>query len=145
MNKPTYQELENQILAQKTTIEHLKERKKQYTDLLNSTPKMFKIIELIYDENGKGIDYYYRQTNPAFEMFIGKSREQLIDKRSTQCFEPLENYWLETYNKVMKTGMPVTYQNNETNNGHYFEIFAWKVGINLIAVIFEDITKRKHT
>ena len=144
MNKPTYQELENQILAQKTTIEHLKERKKQYTDLLNSTPKMFKIIELIYDENGKGIDYYYRQTNPAFEMFIGKSREQLIDKRSTQCFEPLENYWLETYNKVMKTGMPVTYQNNETNNGHYFEIFAWKVGINLIAVIFEDITKRKQ-
>ena len=104
---------------------------------------MFKIIELIYDENGKGIDYYYRQTNPAFEMFIGKSREQLIDKRSTQCFEPLENYWLETYNKVMKTGMPVTYQNNETNNGHYFEIFAWKVDINLIAVIFADITERK--
>ena len=144
MNKPTYQELENQILAQKTTIEHLKERKKQYTDLLNSTPKMFKIIELIYDENGKGIDYYYRQTNPAFEKLVGKSREQLIDKRSTQCFEPLENYWLETYNKVMNTGMPVTYQNNETNNGHYFEIFAWKVGINLIAVIFEDITKRKQ-
>ena len=144
MNKPTYEELENQIATQKTTIEHLKGRKKQYTDLLNSTPKMFKIIELIYDENGKGIDYYYRQTNPAFEMFIGKSREQLIDKRSTQCFEPLENYWLETYNKVMKTGMPVTYQNNETNNGHYFEIFAWKVGINLIAVIFEDITKRKQ-
>ena len=27
MNKPTYQELENQILAQKTTIEHLKEKK----------------------------------------------------------------------------------------------------------------------
>ena len=143
MNKPTYEELENQILAQKTTIEHLKGSKKQYNDLVNSTPKMFKIIELIYDENGKGIDYYYRQTNPAFEMFIGKSREQLIDKRSTQRFEPLENFWLETYNKVMNTGIPVTYQNNETNNGHYFEIFAWKINTKLIAVIFADITERK--
>ena len=143
MNKPTYGELENQILAQKITIEHLKASKKQYNDLVNSTPKIFKIIELIYDENGKGIDYYYRQTNPAFEMFIGKSREQLIDKRSTQRFEPLENFWLETYNKVMNTGIPVTYQNNETNNGHYFEIFAWKINTKLIAVIFADITERK--
>ena len=143
MNKPTYQELENQILAQKITIEHLKESKKQYNNLVNSTPKMFKIIELIYDENGKSIDYYYRQTNPDFEMFIGKSREQLIDKRSTQRFEPLENFWMETYNKVMNTGNPVTYQNNETNNGHYFEIFAWKIDTNLIAVIFKDITERK--
>ncbi|MDB9873793.1 response regulator [Flavobacteriaceae bacterium] len=143
MNKPTYQELENQILAQKITIEHLKESKKQYSVIVNSIPKMFKIIELIYDETGKGVDYYYRQTNPAFEIYVGKSREQLIDKRSTRRSEPLEKYWLETYNKVMNTGIPVTYQNNKTNNGHYFEIFAWKIDTKLIAVIFEDITERK--
>ena len=143
MNKPTYEELENQILAQKTTIEHLKGSKKQYNDLVSSIPKMFKIIELIYDENGKGIDYYYREVNPAFEVFIEKPREQLIDKRSIQRLLPSDNYWLETYNKVMETGTPASYQNHKTNNGHYFEIFAWKIDSNLIAVIFEDITERK--
>jgi len=143
MNKPTYEELENQILAQKTTIEHLKGSKKQYNDLVSSIPKMFKIIELIYDENGKGIDYYYREVNPAFEVFIEKSREQLIDKRSIQRFLPSDNYWLKTYNKVMKTGTPARFENHKTENGHFFEIFAWKINSNLIAVIFGDITKRK--
>ena len=144
MNKPTFEELENKIATQKTTIKRLKKRSDQYSDLVSSIPKMFKIIELIYDENGKGIDYYYRDVNPAFEEFIGKPREQLIDKRSVQRFSPVDDYWLETYNKVMTTGTPVAYQNHKTNNGHYFEVFAWEIDTNLIAVIFADITERKQ-
>ena len=143
MNKPTYGELENQILAQKITIEHLKASKKQYNDLVNTTPKIFKIIELIYDENGKGIDYYYKEVNPAFEKLVGKTRTQLIGKRYKQLFEFIDRFWLDTYNKVMKAGTPITNQSPITNNGHYFEIFAWKIDTNLIAVIFKDITERK--
>ena len=73
MNKPTYKELESQILAQKTTIDSLKNKAKEYNDLVTSTPKMFKIIELIYDENGIGNDFYYREVNPAFQKLVGKT------------------------------------------------------------------------
>ena len=43
MNKPTFEELENKIATQKTTIERLKKRSDQYSDLVSSIPKIFKI------------------------------------------------------------------------------------------------------
>jgi len=143
-NKPTYQELENQILVQKTSIDSFKEKEKEYNDFVNSIPKMFKIIELIYDENGKGIDYYYRNVNPAFQKFIGKPKEELINKRSVKQFSSLDDYWLETSNKVKDTGAPVSFQNYKTNDGRYFEVFAFQINTNLIALIFSDITEREQ-
>ena len=144
MNKPTYEELENQILAQKTTIEHLKGSKKQYNDLVSSIPKMLKIIELIYDENGKAIDYYYREVNPAFEKLVGKTRTQLIDKRLNEVFEDIDEFWLKTYDQVAKTGVTAKFENYTGKNGQYYEIFAWKIHTNLVSVIFSNISERKQ-
>ena len=104
MKKPSYEELESQILAQKTTIDYLNGKTKEYNALVNSTPKMFKIIELIFDKNGKGTDFYYREVNPAFQKLVGKTKTQLIDKRFKELFEITDTLWIDTYNEVMKTG-----------------------------------------
>ena len=54
MNKPTYEELENHIeILKNETIEGLKKTNNLYTDLVNSIPKMFKIIELIFTKMEK--------------------------------------------------------------------------------------------
>jgi signal transduction histidine kinase len=71
------------------------------------------------------------------------TKPQLIGKRFKELFELIDPYWLEIYNKVAHTGKSVTYKNQNTNNGKYYEIFAWKLNKNLIAVVFADNTKRK--
>lgn len=71
------------------------------------------------------------------------TKPQLIGKRFKELFELIDPYWLEIYNKVARTGKSVTYKNQNTNNDKYYEIFAWKLQKNLIAVIFADNTERK--
>ena len=143
MSKPTYQELENQILVQKTSIDSFKKKGKEYNDLVVSTPKMFKIIELIYDENGIGIDFYYREVNPAFQKLVGKTKAQLIGNRFKELFGPIDTLWMDTYNKVMKTGTPANIESFLTKEGRYFEVYVWRMNPKLIAVIFSDVTERE--
>lgn len=64
--------------------------------------EMFQVIELIYDKDERAVDYYYRDVNLAFEKLVGKTREQLVDKRVKDIFGIVEDYWLELYDKVLR-------------------------------------------
>ena len=143
MNKPSYEELERQLAAQKTTIERLKKGEHLRCKHFDSVPKNSKIIELIREGNEDAVDYYYRDANPNFLKLVGMTRPQLIGKRFKELFEPIDKFWLELYNEVAKTGNSISYKNTSSNNGKYYEVFVWEIEKNLIAVTFADITERK--
>lgn len=143
MNTSDSEELKHQITVQNSIIEDLKSEKLQLELFFESVPKFVKIIELIREENEDATDYYYRHANTGFLELVGMTKPQLIGKRFKELFELIDPYWLEIYNKVARTGKPITYKNQNTNNGKYYEIFAWKLKKNLIAVVFEDNTERK--
>ncbi len=119
--------------------------KKQYQELFNSMSEMFQVIELIYDTDGQAYDYYYRDVNPAFEKLVGKTRKQLIDKQAKDIFGIIEDYWLKAYDKVMKTGKSVVFENYGAELDKYYEITAWNASENRVAVTFSDITARKRS
>ena len=102
-----------------------------------------KIIELIKEDN-KDAEDYYRDVNSSFMKLVGKTKSQLIGKRYKELFKAVDSYWLETYNQIVKKGISINYKNKKTTNGKYYEIFAWEIHKNLIAVIFEDITERRQ-
>ncbi len=121
----------------------LLEIQKQYRELFNSMSEMFQVIELIYDADGQASDYYYRDVNPAFEKLVGKTRKQLIDKQAKDVFGIIEDYWLETYDKVMKTGKSIVFENYGAELDKYYEVNAWKASENRVAITFNDVTERK--
>ena len=143
MNRPAYEALERQIIAQKETIKNLSQDEQQMHQFFDSVPKNVKIIELITKGNEGVKDYYYRYVNKSFMQLVGKTKSQLIGKRYKELFEPVDWYWLEIYNEIARKGISISYKNKKSTNGKYYEIFAWKIQKNLIAVIFADITKRK--
>jgi len=104
--KPTYKELEAQIkIIEKDKSEKL------YRKIFTTMPQLFKVVELIYDKNGNAIDYYYRDVNKAFELFVKKTRKQLIDNRLNTIFDEIGTYWLDTYARIVKTGKKVSFEN----------------------------------
>ena len=121
----------------------LLEVKKQYQELFDSMSEMFQVIELMYDSDGQAYDYYYRDVNPAFEKLVGKTRKQLIDKQAKDIFGIVEDYWLETYDKVMKTGESVVLDNYGAELDKYYEVNAWKASESRVAITFSDVTERK--
>ena len=96
------------ITEEKEAHENLRESEEKYKQLFDTMSEMFQVIELIYDENGRAIDYYYRQVNPAFEKLVGKTQDQLIDKCVKDIFGIVEDYWINAYEQVDKTGIPIS-------------------------------------
>ncbi len=122
--------------------DELKQSEKYHDQLFGSMNLMFQVVELIHDENGKTIDYYYRDVNPTFEVLTGKTREQLINKRAKE-FGIIEDYWLEAYDEVAKSGKPKVVENYAAEFDKYYEVHIWKTKENHVAIIFSDITQRK--
>jgi PAS domain S-box-containing protein len=131
------------ITEHKKVDEKLRESERQYSELFNSMNEMFQVLELIYDDNGKIVDYYYRDVNPAFEQLTGKTREQIIDKKVKDIFGIVEDYWLEAYDKALKTGKPIDFVNYGAELDKYYDVHIWKIKENQVAVIFNDITEHK--
>ena len=132
------------ITESKKTEEALLVSEKRYRELFTSMTEMFQVIELIYDTKGKPIDYFYRDVNPAFCGLVGKTKEELIDKRVKNIFGIVEDYWLEKYDKVEKTGNPIQFENYGAELDKWYEVNVWKVMENQVAIIFTDTTERKH-
>jgi PAS domain S-box-containing protein len=132
------------ITERKKVEDELILSEKRYRELFNSMAEMFQVVELIFDKDGKAVDFYYRDVNPALERFAGKTREQLVGKSSKEVFGSVESYWLEIWAKVAKTGEPSHYENYGAAINKYYETFAWKAEENKVAVIISDITERKQ-
>ncbi len=134
-----------EITERKKAEEALRQSEAYYRQLFGSITEMFQVLELIYDKDGKAIDYYYREVNPAFERLVGKSSVQLVGKRVKDVFGIVEGYWLEAFDKVAKTGVPAIIENYGAELDKYYEVHVWKVidKENQVASVFTDISERK--
>ncbi len=133
------------ITERKKADEALKESERKYHWLFSSMAEMYEVIELIYDKNGKAVDYFYVDVNDAFARETGKTKEELLNRRVKELFNPVEDYWIETFDKASKSDSPLEYANYTSAMGKYYEGKAWKVKDNQVASFFADVTERKKT
>ena len=93
----------------KRTEHKLYESEKRYRMLFDAIDEGFCIIEVIFDENEKPIDYRFLEVNPAFEKQTG-----LIDaqgKRMRELAPKHEDHWFDIYGEIALTGQPVRFVN----------------------------------
>ena len=67
-------------------------------------PVPFCIIELVFNEQGHGIDFIFRYCNKEMEVLEGKSMDEMIDKSFYEVFENGDRKWLVTYADVALNG-----------------------------------------
>ena len=141
--------VENQFIAVFEDVSHeigveekLEQTLKDYMQIFESMTDMFMVIELVYDKNNKAVDWYYRQVNPAHEKLVNKSKSEMIDQTAKTLFGTIEDYWLETYDMVDKSGTAIRFENYSKQVNKYFNILAWKIRPHTIAVLFSDVTER---
>lgn len=112
---------------------------KKLPSYLENNNEMFVIIELIFDTNNQAVDFYFRKVNSTFQKIIVLPIEEIIDHKVNDIFVIVENYWFETFARVLKTGNSQSFQNYSKELQKYFEIYAWKVNEQEIAIIFNEI------
>ena len=122
-----------------------KRSEEQYRTLFNTMNEGFCIIEMLFDENEKPIDYIFIEANPAFENQTGLSN--VIGKRIRELIPANEEFWYEIYGKVALTGESVRFEDRVESLNRWFEVYAYRIDqpeSRKVAIIFNEITKHKQ-
>ena len=132
------------ITQRKKAEEKLIKSEQQYKQLFNSMTEMIVVIEMIYNKDSRPIDWYIRQINKPFAIFLGKTQEELLNKKVKSIINTVEDSWLKAFAEVEKTGESIKFENYGAEFDKTYQVGAWKMTKNTIGVSFTDITDIKQ-
>nr|WP_232328874.1 PAS domain-containing protein [Sphingomonas horti] len=124
----------------------LRESQERYSRLFKSIDQGFCIVEMLFDEAGRGRDYRFVEVNPAFERQTGL--KDAVGKRMRELAPGHEDHWFETYGRVALTGEPARFeQRAKALDGRWYDVYAMRAGDpdqHRVAILFNDISRRKR-
>ncbi len=122
------------------------EKDNQYKQLFSHMTEAFAHHKIIYDENGKAIDYEYITVNPAFEKMTGLNQVDVIGNRVTKLFPDIINDpadWIGMGSKVAETQDEMTIENYSTGLKKWFKVHFFSPKKGEFVTMFDDISERK--
>ncbi|CAM2794935.1 PAS domain-containing hybrid sensor histidine kinase/response regulator [Janthinobacterium lividum] len=134
------------ITRQKQVEDALRRSEERYRTLIELMDQAFCVIEMLYDEQGRPVDFRYLEGNAAFVKQSGL--DNAIGKTIRSFVPDHDQHWFDLYDQVVKTGEPVRYENEAVAMERWFEVFAARLGgpgSRLLTVLFSDISERKRS
>lgn len=99
---------------------------------------------MIRDASGKAVDLLFVEVNRAFGRHTGL--ENVRGRLRSETDAKTDDYWLEAFDNVARTGKPQRIENYNRHIGRWYRAYVSRVsgdGSRQVAVVFDDITKRK--
>jgi signal transduction histidine kinase/CheY-like chemotaxis protein len=137
--------MSSDITERKQSAQELQQREEKYRTLFESIDEGFCIIEVLFSDSGRPVDFVYKEVNPAFERQSGL--RNVVGRRTREFIPNLEEYWLEIYGNVALTGESVRLKNPGQSIDRYYDVYAFRVGEpeqHRVAVLFNDVTERER-
>ncbi|NJD38727.1 MAG: DUF3365 domain-containing protein [Geobacter sp.] len=100
----------------------------------------FALHQMLYDQAGKPCDYRFIEVNPAFEKLTGLTASQVIGKTVREVIPATEDYWMEVYDTVTRSGEPVSFDHYSEGLQRSFKVWAFCPQPGYFATIFNDIS-----
>ena len=134
-----------EIAERKQAEEALRESEAKYHTLFNSLIEGFCIIEMVFDDQGRPVDYRFLEINPEFEKHTGLQNAE--GKLMRELAPDHEKHWFEIYGNIALTGEPTRFENEAKALNRWYEVYAVRHGgpeSRKVAICFSDITERKR-
>jgi len=141
----TQEELTQNIDELTKADKTLHDSEERYRTLFDGLIEGFCIIEVVFDEADRPVDYRFLEINPAFEAQTGLHDAQ--GKLMREMAPDHEEHWFEIYGKIALTGKPEHFENEARALNRWYEVRAFRVGgkeSRKVAICFSDITERKR-
>jgi PAS domain S-box-containing protein len=117
---------------------------REWRELFRSIDTGLCIIEVIFDADGRAVDYVFLDANPAFEAQTGLI--DAIGKRVRALVPAHEQFWFDTYGRIAQTGQPERFEHRADALDRWYSVYAFPFGPpaqHRVAVLFDDIKPRK--
>lgn len=126
--------------------ERFRQNEELYRTLFNSIDEGLCVVEMLFDEKNKPVDFRFLAVNPSFEKQTGLHQAQ--GRRIRDLIPDLEKHWFEIFGRVALTGEPVRFVHEAKAIKRWFDAYAFRLGRpenRKVAVLFTNITKRRQT
>ena len=101
----------------------------------------FSYYRMVYDAQGNPMDCVFVAVNHAFEQVTGLNRDQLIDRSVKSIYPKTEQYWIDCYGRVAKTGVAEKITNYSSTFQKWYSILAYSPRKDHVAITGSDITQ----
>lgn len=132
------------INERKKTEQALRESEVRYGELFTNMVDGMAFCKMVYDEDGKEVDYINLMVNDSFEQLTGL--KGIEGKRITEAIPGIRDDnpdLFEIYGRVARTGQPESFETFVAGLDRYYSIHVYSAEKGYFTVIFEDITVRK--
>ncbi|RYG32158.1 PAS domain S-box protein, partial [bacterium] len=136
------------VTARYRVEQALRTSEERYRTIFESIDEGFCVIEMIFEDGDRPVDFRYLETNPAFQRLTGMPHDTVASGKTVREIVPeYEQGWIDFYGHVALTGEPARVTDEVKGLNRWFEVSAARIGNptkRLVAVVFNDITARKR-
>lgn len=126
----------------KATELALRASETRYRLLFSEMAEAFALHEMLRDGEGRAVDYRFVAVNPAFERMTGLKAQDVVGRTVREILPDIEPEWIETYDRVVRSGNPETFERYTRTLGRHFHVHAYRTSEKEFACLFVDVTDR---
>lgn len=123
----------------------LQRKQNQFDSLFQEMNAAFAYHKMIYDEDGKPVDYRFLKVNREFEVQTGLKADDILGSTVLEVLPGIEPEWIEIYGKVASTGAAVKFEQYSPIMDKYWDVNAYSPAKSYFATTFHDITDKKNS
>jgi PAS domain S-box-containing protein len=116
-----------------------------YRDAFMHIDEGFALCEMLFDDAGQPFDYRFLDVNPACGQTTGLASETVIGRTARELIPSLDQFWVEMFGRVVRTGQPARFQHYVLPRDKWFSTFGFSLGGDIFGALVTDISTRKRT
>ena len=135
------------ITERKKSEDALKESEAKYRGLFTNMMDGFAHCQMIYDKEGKPVDFVYLDVNEAFEKLTGLRKETVLGKKVSEAIPgtvEANPELIKTYDRVASTGKSERFEIHFKPLSKWFSVSVYSERKGFFIAIFQDVTQRKQ-
>ncbi len=140
-NRRLRREIDSRLNAEKS----LRDSEQCYQLLLANMFEGVVLHQMVFDTEGKPVEYRIVEVNDQYEKILGLQREDVIGKLSREAYGTALVPYLERYSQVVQGKKACRFEDYFAPLDQYFSISVTPWGEQGFATIFTDITEQKKT